>query len=148
MTERAAERAAVAGLPMADQAGGFHHQGAAPGDHIGELEVALARHAADLQRAVDLPDERQALHPIEIDHMVGLHEAHIEHRHEGLAAGQELGVLEAPEQRHHVGDRAGIVITEERRLHMDRSREDHARINRARQTLHIPKTVHQFKNKS
>ncbi len=39
-------------------------------------------------------DIGQALDPVEVDDVVGLHEAEVEHRHQRLAAGQQLGVLQ------------------------------------------------------
>jgi hypothetical protein len=49
--------------------------------------------------------------------MVGQHEAHVQHRHQRLSAGQQLGVLVTGQQIDGLGDRAGIVIAERRRLH-------------------------------
>ena len=53
---------------------------------VGEFEIALARHGADLERAARLADVGQALHAVEIDDVIGLHEAHVEHRHQRLPA--------------------------------------------------------------
>ena len=64
-----------------------------------------------------LADVAQAVDPIEIDDVVGQHEAHVEHRHERLPAGQQLGVVEAAEKADHVGDRARIVIGKGRWFH-------------------------------
>ena len=63
---------------------------------IGEFELALARHGADLERPVAVADIGEALDPVEIDDVVRQHEAHVEHRHQRLAAGQKLGVVERP----------------------------------------------------
>ena len=73
---------------------------------IGKFEIALARHGADLERIVDFADVGQALHEIEIDDVIGLHEPHVEHRHQRLAARQQLGVLELREQSDGLADRA------------------------------------------
>ena len=107
MAERAADGAAIAGLPVADLQQRLVHDRQARAHHVGEFEVALARHGADLERAVRLADIGQPFDPVEIDDVVGLHEAEIEHRHQRLPAGQQLGVLEAAEQPDGVGDRAG-----------------------------------------
>ncbi len=84
---------------------------------IGELDVALARHGADLDRAVLLADVAQAVDPIEVDDVIGQHITHVEHGHERLPAGQQLGVLEAAEKADGVGDRARIVIRKGRWFH-------------------------------
>ena len=108
MTQRAAERAAIAGLPMPDLHDRLVHQRAAPAHQVGEFDVALARHranfnGADFERVLAVADVAQAVDPIEIDDVVGQHVAHIEHRHQRLAAGEQFGVVEAAEQANDVG---------------------------------------------
>ncbi len=49
MAERAAERAAVAGLAMADLEDRLVHEREAPLHAVGEFEIALARHRAELR---------------------------------------------------------------------------------------------------
>ena len=49
--------------------------------------------------------------------MVRQHEAHVEHRHQRLAAGQQLGVVERAQQAHGLGKRFRIVVLKGRRLH-------------------------------
>ena len=117
MAERPADGAAVAGLAVADLLDRLVHQRAARADHVGEFEVALARHGADLERVAALPDVGQAVHAIEVDHVVRQHEAHVEHRHERLAARKQLGVLQAAEQTHDLGDCLGVVVLEGRWFH-------------------------------
>ena len=117
MAQRAAERAAIARLAVADLLDRLVHQRAALAHHIGEFEVALARHGADLERAVVLADVGQAIDAVEIDDMVRQHEAHVEHRHQRLPAGEQLGVLQPAEQADGVGDRARVVIGKGRRFH-------------------------------
>ena len=63
MAERAAERAAVAGLAVADMQDRLVHQRAALAHHVGEFDVALARHGADLERAVGLADVGRGRRP-------------------------------------------------------------------------------------
>ena len=116
MAERAADGAAVARLAMAEH-DRLVQQRALRLDEVGEFEVALARHGADLERAAGLPDAGHALDPVEVDDMVGQHEAHVEHRHQRLAAGQELGVVERAQQAYGLGERFRIVILERGRLH-------------------------------
>src|SRR5690348_4589395 len=52
MAKRAAERSAVAGLAVPDLQDRVVHQWAAAADEVGEFEIALAGHGADLERAV------------------------------------------------------------------------------------------------
>ena len=117
MTERAADGAAVAGLAVADVLDRLVHQRDALAYHVGEFDVALARHRADLERAVRLADVGETVDLVEVDDVVGLHEPHVEHRHHRLPAGQQLGVVEAAEQRDGVADRARVVVAEGRWLH-------------------------------
>jgi hypothetical protein len=49
--------------------------------------------------------------------VVGQHEAHVEHRHQRLAAGQELGVVQRAQQAHGLGKRFRIVVLKGWRLH-------------------------------
>src|SRR5262245_44864787 len=117
MAERAAERAAVAGLAMADLQDRLVHQWAALANKIGEFELALTRHRADLERAVALADEGEPLDPIEIDDVIGQHEPHVQHGHQRLPAGEKLGVLEPAKQRDSITNRARVVVAEGRRFH-------------------------------
>ena len=54
---------------------------------------------------------------VEVDDVVGQHEAHVEHRHQRLAAGQKLGVVERAQEAHRLGKGFRIVILERRRFH-------------------------------
>src|SRR5262245_8630972 len=93
------------------------HDWAALPDEIGEFEVALARHRADLERPVAFPDEGESLDLIEVDDVVRQHEPHVQHRHERLSAGQELGVLQPAQEGDGIPDCAGVVVAERRWLH-------------------------------
>ena len=61
MAQRAADGAAIAGLPVADVHDGLVQQRAFRLHQVGEFEVALARHGADLERAARLRDVGHAL---------------------------------------------------------------------------------------
>ena len=117
MTERAADGAAVAGLPVSDLQQRLVHDRPARLDHVGEFEFALARHGADLEHIAGFADVGQSFHAIEVDDVVGLHEPEIQHRHQRLAARQQLGVLQAAEQLDGIVDRSRIVVAEGRWLH-------------------------------
>jgi hypothetical protein len=82
MAERAADGAAIAGLPVPDLEQRLVHDRPARAHHVGVFEIALARHGADLERAVSLADIGQPLHAVEIDDVVGLHEPKVEHGHQ------------------------------------------------------------------
>ena len=60
-----------------------------------------------------------ALDLVQIDDMVGQHETHVEHGHQRLPAGQQLGVLQAVEQPDDIADGARIVVAKGRRFHAD-----------------------------
>jgi hypothetical protein len=84
---------------------------------IGKLDVALARHRAELDRAVALLDIGEALDPVQVDDVIRQDEAHVEHRHQRLAAGEQLGVVERAEQADRLVDGFRIVVLKQRRLH-------------------------------
>ena len=117
MAQRAADGAAIAGLPVPDLQQGLVHDRPARAHQLGEFEIALARHGPDFEHAVGFADVGQLLHPIEVDDVIGLHEAEIEHGHERLAARQQLGVVETGDERNDLRDSAGIVIAEGRWFH-------------------------------
>ena len=117
MTQRAPDGAAIAGLAVADVADRLMQQGKSPLHQFGEFQIALARHRADLHTLRRLADIGQALDPVEVDDVVGLHVAEIEHRHQRLPAGQEFGIVELRQQPDDLGDGLGIVIAERRWLH-------------------------------
>src|SRR5580693_7630822 len=71
-------------------------------------------------RTVAFADMAQTVDPVEVDHMIRQHEAHVEHRHQRLAAGEQLGVVETGEQTDDIGGAARIVIGKEWRLHPGR----------------------------
>ena len=119
MAQRAADRAAVAGLAMADQGDRLVHQGKAPGCQLGEFEVALTRHRAHLHAFGGLANIAEAFDAIEIDDVVRLDVTEVQHRHQRLPARQQLGVFKRRQQAHHLRDRPRIVIVERGRLHCE-----------------------------
>src|SRR4029079_1444823 len=84
---------------------------------VGEFEVALARHSADLKRAAGFLDAGHALDEVQVDDVVGQHEAHVEHRHQRLAAGQKLGIVERAQEADSLGKGFRIVILKGWRFH-------------------------------
>jgi len=75
-TEEARD-AAIARLAMADLAYRLVHQRATFAHQIGEFDVALPRHGADVERAVSFADMAQALDPVEVDHLIRQHVTHV-----------------------------------------------------------------------
>ena len=86
MAERAAERAAVAGLAMADMLERLMHDREGARHIVREFEIALPRHGTESAGTVRNGDIGQRFNPVEIDEMVGRHDAKIEHRHQRLPA--------------------------------------------------------------
>ena len=87
-------------------------------DDIGEFEIALARHGANRERTILLAQVRERSDLVQIDHMVGQHVTHVQHRHQRLPAGENLGVFETRQETDGVFDRSRIVIGKGRRLHL------------------------------
>ena len=91
MAERAADRAAVARLAMADVHDGLMQQRAFRLDEVGEFEVALARHGADLERATGLFDAGHAFDLVKAKcpllHQAIMHIGHRQTRNRGTIGG-------------------------------------------------------------
>src|SRR5438067_10804696 len=120
LAERAAERAAVTRLPMADLQHRLVHKRTALLDALVEFHIALARHCADDERVALLLYISEIGDAVQIDDVIGRGEPHIEHRHERLAAGEKPRVLELAEQSNHLGHGLRVVVVEARRLHSGR----------------------------
>src|SRR3712207_1632397 len=117
MTERTTERAAIARLAMSYVNDRLRQQRTARAYGCIELDIALARHRADLDAALGLADVRERLDTIEIDHVIRQHESHVEHRHERLSASEQPCIFTAAEQIDRFWKSLGVVIAERRRLH-------------------------------
>ena len=117
MAERAADRAAVASLPVSHLQQRLVHDRPARARRIGKFKIALTGHGADFQPALGLTNVGEAFDAIEVDDVVGQHEAHVQHGHQRLTTRQQLGVLQRAEESDRLGDGFWIVITEWRRLH-------------------------------
>src|SRR6516225_5643794 len=117
MAERAADSAAVARLTMSDLKQGLVHDREMRAHQVGELEIPLARHGADLERTVALADEGEPLDAVDIDDVVGLHEAEVEHGHQRLPAREELRILQPAQELDRLAHGSRIVIAEWRWFH-------------------------------
>ena len=98
--DRATDRAPVADLEVADERdrlGEQRHR--LPGRGV-VLDVGLAGHGPDRERAVRPLDAAQLVDPVEVDDVLEAGEAQGEHRHQALPTGEHLGV---------VGERASIA---------------------------------------
>ena len=91
MRQAAADGAAIAGLAMADMAQRFGYQRAMPRDLRRKFEIALPL-MAPIATSVAHRDAAQIVDAAEIDQMIDDHVTEIHHRHERLAAGENLGV--------------------------------------------------------
>src|ERR1700719_959533 len=118
MAQRAPDGAAIAGLTMADALNRLVHQREPLFHQIGEFEIALACHGADFHAVRSLADIGEPLDPVEIDDVVGLDVTEIQHRHQRLPAGQQLGVFKRRQQADDFGDRLRVVVAEGRWLHL------------------------------
>ena len=93
--------------------------GTARGHLGGRARWWPGRAGADPQGAVASLDRAQLLHPAQVDEVVEDGQAQGEHRHEALAAGDDLGgVAELGQQRDGLVDGGGRVVVERRRLHV------------------------------
>ena len=117
LAHAASNGAAVARLAVADVADRLGHQRQARSDQRRELQFALARHRADFKHIAVLANMRQRIDAIQIDQVVWQHQPHVEHGHQRLATGEQLGVVRAGKQGNGLGDGCRIVISEKRRFH-------------------------------
>ena len=93
MGERAAHRAAVADLEVADVRRRPRQQ-RDRSSHLGVvLDARFGGGRTDPQGAVSMFDALQLADPSDIDEMVDVREPQREHRHEALPAGEHLGLL-------------------------------------------------------
>ena len=87
--DRAADRAPVADLDVADRRQRVAEQAVVPGRRLGEL--AVRGHGADRQPTVRQPaDALELAQPADVDQPVGRPEPELEERQQALAAGQHL----------------------------------------------------------
>ena len=86
-------------------------------DETVRLVLVATDRSETAERAVRFADVGEAVDLVEVDDVVRLHEPHVQHRHHRLPAGQQLGVVEAAEQRDGIADGVRIVVTEGWWLH-------------------------------
>ena len=119
MRNRAAHRALIAGLEMADerQCRGDERQ---LFRKLGPRHHCVLRHrGADLDCLAEIADGVERGDPRNIDQHAGIDQPQIEHRHQRLPAGQHARVVAIfGEQRHHLLDRIGPRVIEGTRFHL------------------------------
>ena len=91
--DRAADRAAVAHLRVADVAGGVRQQRHVLGEHVGVLDVVVAGQRADGDVVAGVADVRQVAEPADVDEHARLGQAQLHQRQQAVAAGEELGLV-------------------------------------------------------
>ena len=78
---------------MAKQGERFGQQGGAPRERGPGLQVGLGRSRTDLDDGAVVGDLGAAWQPGDVDEHRGLHQPHVEHRHQRLAAGEQARVV-------------------------------------------------------
>ncbi len=118
MTQRAAERAAIADLPVADEGDGFREQRDPLADHRGCLQCGVARQRPDAHHTVTRDDAIEPRDPVDIDNCRRPQESHAQERHEALPAGKQPRVAgEALEGGERLLRRRCREVLERGRLH-------------------------------
>ena len=117
MAQTAADRAAVSRLPVPDFQDGLRHQRQPPPDQRRKFDGALRGHRADHDFIAVLSNVGEALDAVEIDQVVGIRDAQVEHRHQRLTAGEHPGIVELLQVAHGFAQRSRQMVLERRRLH-------------------------------
>ena len=113
MRERAAERAAVAHLRVADRARDRPEQRRLRGHHVGRREVVVAGARADGQLVAVDARVAQLVQPPDVDQQLGRGEPQLHHRQQRVAAREHLGVVAVLGQERQRGvERVGPFVGE------------------------------------
>jgi len=116
--QAAADGAAVAHLKVADLARRLAQHRQLRRDQRRFLDFHVAGHGADAKLAAVFANVTQVRNAMDVDQIFGPGEAEFHHRHQTLAAGQELGVVAvAAQQLDGVVDSVGSQIFEASRIH-------------------------------
>ena len=91
--DRAADRAAVANLRVADEAGRLGDDRALGPQELALLDVPVAREGADRDRVPVVLDVGEVGDPADVDEQLGPREPQPHEREQRVAAGDELGLL-------------------------------------------------------
>ena len=109
--DRAADRAAMAHLGVADVRGDLWDHGAVPGEHGVAHELGVPGERADRDPVAVLPHVAEVVEPADVDEHRRAREAQPEHGDQRLAAREQLRVV-AREQLDRVVDRPGALVLE------------------------------------
>ena len=116
MGDRAADRAAVAHLVVADLRGDGAQHAALGGEQVAGLDVAVAGQRADRDVVAGVADVGEVVEPADVDEDGGRREAQLHERQQRHAAGEELGVVAVlGERRERLLGGAGPDVVERRR---------------------------------
>ena len=118
MGDRAADRAPAARLGMTDPGERRSEERLARSEIRSPLKLALPHGGADAERIAGALDAAQFRDAHDIDDDAQLRDAHVEHRHECLAAGKNAGLRTLPMQDiERLVEALGAHIVERRGLH-------------------------------
>ena len=118
VAQRAAERAAVADLPVADERDGLREQRNPLADHGRRLQRRVPRQRPDAHHAVAGDDAIEPGNPVDVDDRRRPQEPHAQERHQALPAREQPRVaVEARERRQRLLRRRRREVLERGRLH-------------------------------
>ena len=118
MGEAPADRAARTHRPVGDAARNVAKCAAGHVRHAPVLEVGMRDAGADDDRVVAHVDALELGNPRNVHEHIGLRKTEVEHRHERLAAGQNLhGEVLAAIERNCTREVRGALVRKARRLH-------------------------------
>ena len=117
MRDRPADRAAVAHLRIADQAGCVREDRTSRAHRVVAHQVRVPRHRADRQSVAVVAHAAQLGDPADVDKKLRRGEAHPHRRHQRVPAGQDRRVVAAAQELDRLVDRARRRVLERRRDH-------------------------------
>ena len=118
VSEAPADRPSVSDLEVANPGHRVGQERNLARDERALLHGPLPRHRANSDAILALPDVLELADAIEVDQPPRHSEPHVEHRHQALPTGEELGVLAVAGQlRHCFLGRSHPDVLEGRRLH-------------------------------
>src|SRR6266478_6317696 len=120
MRDAAADGAAAANLRVGDVIRGFLENRHPLSDQLLCLQSALTRKRADDDTAIARPNVVELFDPVDVDDNIGSRQAHVQKRHQALAAGENLAVsLMSVEKRQRLFETPRIIIIKFCRLHLE-----------------------------
>src|SRR5262245_9215706 len=117
MGERAADRAAMANLRVADEFGRLDEKRAPGGQQGVAHERRVPREGSDRDPVAILADVAQVVEAADVDEHARPRDAELHRRDQRVPAGEELGLVVAAEQLDRLLDRPGPLVREGSRDH-------------------------------